>query len=119
MFDRADPFRPSLFRVKHATEPWERRGCAELRRTVFCAEQAIFAGCDRDAVDGYAIPICAVSTIGGHADSVIGAVRIHPDPEAPETWWGSRLAVEREFRRVGALGAGLIRVAVSSAHARG
>ena len=48
-----------------------------------------------------------------------GTVRIHAEPGAPGTWWGSRLAVQRDFRRVGALGAGLIRVAVSSAHAAG
>ena len=119
MFDPADPYRPSLFRIKRATDPWEQRGCAALRRAVFCAEQGIFPDCDRDAIDERAIPICALSTLGGHADAVIGTVRIHADSEAPGTWWGSRLAVETEFRRVGALGAGLIRVAVSSAHALG
>ena len=119
MFDPADPFRPSLFRIKQATDPWERLGCAALRRTVFCVEQRIFSGCDRDAVDAHAIPICALSTVGGHADAVIGTVRIHAAPDAPGTWWGSRLAVETDFRRVGALGAGLIRVAVSSAYALG
>lgn len=119
MFDTADPFRPSLFRIKRASAPWERRGCAALRRAVFCAEQGIFRDCDRDAIDEGAIPICALSTLGGHADAVIGTVRIHADPDARDTWWGSRLAVDPEFRRVGALGAGLIRVAVSSAHALG
>lgn len=119
MFDPADPFRPSLFRIKRATDPWERLGCAALRRAVFCAEQGLFSGCDRDSVDARAIPICALSTVGGHADAVIGTVRIHADPGAAGTWWGSRLAVESDFRRVGALGAGLIRVAVSSAHALG
>ena len=119
MFDPADPFRPSLFRIKRATDPWERRGCAGLRRAVFCAEQGIFPDCDRDAIDARAIPICALSTLGGHADAVVGTVRIHADPDDRETWWGSRLAVAREFRRAGALGAGLIRVAVSSAHALG
>ncbi|MET1115930.1 MAG: EAL domain-containing protein, partial [Comamonas sp.] len=34
-------------------------------------------------------------------------------------WWGSRLAVARAFRGTAALGAGLIQVAVASAHARG
>jgi putative N-acetyltransferase (TIGR04045 family) len=44
-------------------------------------------------------------------------VRIHE--EEPGLWWGSRLAVERECRRIGAIGATLIRLAVSSAHAMG
>jgi putative N-acetyltransferase (TIGR04045 family) len=34
-------------------------------------------------------------------------------------WWGSRLAVSKPYRRLGAVGAALIRLAVSSAHARG
>jgi putative N-acetyltransferase (TIGR04045 family) len=51
------------------------------------------------------------------ADEVVGTVRIHE--EQPGLWWGSRLAVAADFRRVGALGASLIRVAVSSANAMG
>jgi len=34
-------------------------------------------------------------------------------------WWGSRLAVARDYRKMGALGTSLIRLAVGSAHARG
>jgi putative N-acetyltransferase (TIGR04045 family) len=34
-------------------------------------------------------------------------------------WWGSRLAVAADYRRIGALGSSLIRLAVCSAHARG
>ncbi len=34
-------------------------------------------------------------------------------------WWGSRLAVDSDFRRIGAIGATLIRLAVCSAHAMG
>ena len=113
------PYRPSHFRVKYATSAWERRACAALRRQVFCTEQAIFEGDDRDAIDGYAIPICALSTLAGDADAVVGTVRIHEVAERPGEWWGSRLAVAQAFRGTAALGAGLIQVAVSSAHARG
>ncbi len=119
MFEPVPAYRPSFFRVKFASADWERRACAALRRAVFCTEQGIFAACDRDAADDHAIPICALSTLGGDPDAVVGTVRIHEAPGEPGTWWGSRLAVARDFRRVGALGAGLIRVAVSSAHARG
>lgn len=113
------PFRPSHFRVKFAVAPWERRACAALRRQVFCTEQGIFSGDDRDDVDAHAIPICALSTLGGDADAVVGTVRIHAVTERPGEWWGSRLAVAPAFRRTAALGAGLIQVAVSAAHARG
>ena len=58
------------------------------------------------------------------ADEVVGTVRIHradPDPSSEDhsTWWGSRLAVDRRYRRVGALGAALIRLAVSTANGLG
>ncbi|WP_375455889.1 MSMEG_0567/Sll0786 family nitrogen starvation N-acetyltransferase [uncultured Methylobacterium sp.] len=119
MFEPVAPYQSSLFRVKFATAAWERRASAALRRDVFCAEQGIFAGSDADALDAHAIPICALSTLGGDPDAVVGTVRIHETPDRPGEWWGSRLAVARGHRRVGALGAGLIRVAVSSAHARG
>ena len=119
MFDPVTPYRPSHFRIKFATSPWERTGTAALRRQVFCHEQAVFEGDDRDAIDGHALPICALSTLGGDPDAVVGTVRIHEVVGKPGEWWGSRLAVAPDYRRVGALGAGLIHVAVASAHARG
>jgi putative N-acetyltransferase (TIGR04045 family) len=117
IFEPFDPFRVSEFHVKFATEDWERRGAAALRRQVFCEEQAIFAGDDRDAIDEVAIPIVALSLLGVAADEVVGTVRIHE--AEPGLWWGSRLAVARPYRRIGALGTALIRLAVASAHARG
>ena len=119
MFDPVPPYRPTSFHVKLAIACWERDACAALRRQVFCAEQGLFSGDDRDAVDTHAIAICALSTLGGEADAVVGTVRIHAVPERPGEWWGSRLAVARPFRSAAALGTGLIRVAVSAAHARG
>jgi putative N-acetyltransferase (TIGR04045 family) len=119
MFDPVPPHQPSHFRVKFAIAPWERRACAALRRQVFCVEQGLFVGDDRDTVDAHAIPICALSTLGGEADAVVGTVRIHAVPERPGEWWGSRLAVAKPFRSAAALGTGLIRLAVSAAHARG
>ena len=119
ILDPVPRFQPSHFRVKFVTRPWEQRECAALRRQVFCEEQGIFEGDDRDAIDAHAIPICALSTLGGELDAVVGTVRIHEVPERPGEWWGSRLAVARPFRGTATLGAGLIQVAVSSAHARG
>ena len=84
---------------------------------MFCDEQKLFEGHDRDAIDEVAIPIVALSSFTVAADEVVGTVRIHE--AEPGVWWGSRLAVAPPYRRVGALGASLIRLAVSSAHARG
>jgi putative N-acetyltransferase (TIGR04045 family) len=117
IFDPFQPFLANDFQVKFATEQWERRDAAALRRTVFCDEQHLFAGDDRDEIDAVAIPIVAVSQLGVTADAVVGTVRIH-QPEAG-LWWGSRLAVEARYRGVGMLGASLIRLAVCAAHARG
>ena len=118
IFDPFTPFTASDYQIKFATEAWEKRDAAALRRAVFCKEQGLFNGIDdRDDVDEIATPIVAISLLGVAAGDVVGTVRIH-EPE-PGVWWGSRLAVAADYRRVGALGAGLIRLAVSSAHARG
>jgi putative N-acetyltransferase (TIGR04045 family) len=117
MFEPFSPFLPSEFQIKFAIDPWEKNAAAALRRKVFCEEQKIFAGDDHDAIDDVAIVLVAVSFVGVAADEVVGTVRIHE--AEPGIWWGSRLAVATDYRRIGALGAGLIRLAVSSARARG
>jgi len=109
------PFLPCEFRIKFAASRWEREGSYALRHAVFCEEQGIFGTSDRDKTDEYAIPIVALSMLGVASDRVVGTVRIHE--EAQSVWWGSRLAVENDYRRIGAIGATLIRLAVSSAHA--
>ena len=106
-----------IYRIRLATERWELRGCAQLRRADYCDEQALFTGSDRDAHDDVAQPIAAVSYAMGMADEVVGTVRIHE--EEPGVWFGSRLAVAREWRGVFGLSSGLIRAAVCTAHARG
>jgi putative N-acetyltransferase (TIGR04045 family) len=115
--DEAAGFMPCEFRVKWAATAWERGQALALRRAVFCAEQGIFPGDDRDAIDDHAQLIVALSCVGGAPDAVVGTVRIHE--ESPGRWWGSRLAVHTAFRHHGRIGATLIRLAVSSAHARG
>jgi putative N-acetyltransferase (TIGR04045 family) len=115
--DEAVRFMPCEFRIKWAATDWEREQALALRRAVFCAEQGIFPGDDRDIVDDHAQLIVALSCVGGAPDAVVGTVRIHE--EAPGRWWGSRLAVHAAFRHHGRIGATLIRLAVSSAHARG
>ena len=110
-------FVPCEFRVKWADGGWEINEARRLRRAVFCAEQQVFAHDDLDAVDAHAQPIVALSCVGGMPEQVVGTVRIHHDTDG--IWWGSRLAVGASYRRLSRLGATLIRLAVSSAHARG
>lgn len=117
MLEPSSPYRASEFQVKFSTSDWERQEAHALRRAVFCEEQKIFESDDRDAIDDHAIPIVALSMMGVAADRLVGTVRIHQ--EEPGLWWGSRLAVHEDFRKIGALGATLIRLAVSSANAMG
>lgn len=105
--------------VRWARESWEREGAFRIRRDVFCDEQGIFEGDDRDAIDDHAQLLVAVLLAPGAAPSVVGTVRIHRDLSSDTTWYGSRLAVSTDFRRHGRIGATLIRLAVSSAHALG
>lgn len=110
-------FQPVAFRIKRASEPWEARDAHALRRAVFCVEQGIFVGDDRDDIDDRAQLLVACTSVAGECDQVVGTVRIH-QPQ-PGLWWGSRLAVHPSFRHQGRIGATLIRLAVSSAHAQG
>jgi putative N-acetyltransferase (TIGR04045 family) len=117
IFEPVLPYLASEYSIKYAVNDWERAGAARLRRQVFCEEQGIFGDHDRDEIDAIATPIVAVSLMGICSDDVVGTVRIHE--ASPGVWWGSRLAVAQDYRRVGALGVSLIKLAVSSAHARG
>jgi putative N-acetyltransferase (TIGR04045 family) len=117
IFEPFNPFVASDFQIKFAVEPWERRGAATLRRQIFCEEQGIFSGDDTDVIDAAAIPIVAIASLGVAFDDVVGTVRIHE--QEPHVWWGSRLAVAPAYRRMGAIGTSLIKLAVSSAHAQG
>jgi hypothetical protein len=136
VFDPYQCFAPQDFVFKIAHSQLEVEGYWALRRAIFCEEQGIFRGSDRDEIDERAIPIICQSLIGGMEDLVVGEVRI--DEREPGVWYGSRLGVAPEFRTIkklspgvavrnhqpvyrglGALGAGLIYKAVSMAHALG
>ena len=65
-------FLPCEFRIKLAESEWEMEQARKLRRAVFCIEQGVFVGDDSDALDEIAVPIVAVSCIGGMADQVVG-----------------------------------------------
>ncbi|TJZ90908.1 GNAT family N-acetyltransferase [Paracoccus gahaiensis] len=105
------------FLIREAREIWEMTGAARLRQQVFVIEQGLFTGHDRDGVDQIATPLVALSTLAGEPAEVVGCVRIHQSE--PGIWWGTRLAVASDYRRVGRLGAELIRLAVSTANGRG
>lgn len=111
------PFIPVEYVVRLARTPWEKAGFYALRREVFCTEQHIFSGDDRDEIDDVAIPVIAACCVAGMPDRVVGAVRIHEAETG--VWRGSRLAVQAEHRKLGRIGAELIRMAVSTAHSLG
>jgi putative N-acetyltransferase (TIGR04045 family) len=104
-------------RIKLATTSAEREATRQLRRAVFCDEQGIFDGDDTDAIDKLALPIAAIISLPGLPDEVVGTVRIHETESG--VWYGSRLAVARQARRIGSVGSGLIKLAVGTAHAHG
>ena len=136
IFDTYQHFMPQDFIFKIAREFEELDGYWKVRRAIFCEEQGIFEGSDRDAVDERALPIVCETLLAGMEDAVVGVVRI--DEREPGVWYGSRLGVAADFRSVkkispgvamrnhqpvyrglGALWAGLIYKAVSTAHALG
>jgi len=110
-------FVPGEYRIEEARGPYQKSACFALRRQVFCWEQKIFDHDDRDEIDGSATLLAASSCLFGHEDEVVGTVRIH-QPE-PKLWWGSRLAVAKPYRRIGGLGAALIKLAVGTAKFQG
>jgi len=115
--DDFKPYFANEYLIKFVTQEWERKQMLALRKSVFCEEQGIFAGDDVDDIDQQATPIVAIACVAGLPDRVVGTVRIHQ--EKTGVWWGSRLAVDQNYRKQGSLGAALIKLAVSSAHAQG
>jgi hypothetical protein len=98
------PFIPISYGFKLAREPWEPQAFWKLRERIFCGEQKLFTGSDRDEHDANMLPIIAVACEMGTPDRVVGVVRI--DEREPGLWWGSRLAVDPDFRRVRSVGCG-------------
>jgi putative N-acetyltransferase (TIGR04045 family) len=102
-----------------ASEPWQLRAYWALRREVFCEETGLFTSsmAERDAQDARALPIVALSHCAGSPEEVIGVVRVYAAEGG--IWYGGRLAVARAYRGRPAVGAGLIRAAVTTAIAHG
>ena len=105
------------FQTRVARSERERAEYFALRRAIFCDEQRLFAGDDRDACDGAAIPVVCVAEGVGAQARVVGVVRIWE--ESPGDWWGGRLGVDPAYRTVGAVGRWLVQIAVGTARAWG
>ncbi|MDI7066590.1 hypothetical protein QMO17_35765, partial [Klebsiella pneumoniae] len=70
-------YTPTEYRIKWTTLQWEADEAYKLRRAVFCIEQGIFVGDDRDEIDERAQQLVAVSCLAGMPEQVVGTVRIH------------------------------------------
>ncbi len=88
-----------------------------LRQAIFCEEQGLFDASDVDDMDAIAYPIVARDLEAPADQQVVGIVRIYED--APRQWYGGRLGVHPDYRRVGRIGKGLIYKAVTTAQAWG
>jgi len=95
-----------------ARDPGEQRGYFALRRSIFCLEQRLFEGDDRDEHDDAAHPIVCLA-----GPRVVGVVRIWET--ASGDWWGGRLGVDAEFRSAAVVGRRLVQTAVGTARAWG
>src|ERR1700744_5255992 len=87
LFDTYHHFSPQDFIFRLAQTPEALDGYWALRRAIFCEEQHIFQGTDRDDIDAHAMPIVCETLIAGMEDSVVGVVRI--DERRPGVWYGS------------------------------
>ena len=101
------------YQFKLALSPTEIEAYFLLRQQIFCQEQSIFKLSDRDKYDLIAYPIIAINT----DKEVIGVVRIYEIQ--PGLWYGGRLGVHSDYRRVGRIGKGLINKAVTTANTWG
>jgi putative N-acetyltransferase (TIGR04045 family) len=88
-----------------------------LRRKIFCEEQGVFSGDDRDRWDDVALPIVAVLERPAAVERVVGVVRIYE--ESKGIWYGGRLGVDAAYRKLASIGRSLVFKAVTTAHGRG
>lgn len=106
-----------IYQFKLAQTDAEIAAYFELRQQIFCQEQGLFTQDDRDPIDAIAYPIVALVEAPDQAARVVGVVRIYE--EAPGLWYGGRLGVCPDYRRVGRIGKGLIQTAVTTANSWG
>ncbi|PSN11865.1 GNAT family N-acetyltransferase [filamentous cyanobacterium CCP5] len=100
-----------------AQTPQDLRAYFRLRQAIFCTEQQLFTGSDIDEIDNTAYPIIAVENHFLAGRRIVGIVRIYE--AKPRLWYGGRLGVHPDYRRVGRIGKGLIQKAVTTANGWG
>lgn len=100
-----------------AKTPHDLEGYFALRQAIFCEEQGLFDDDDADNLDGVAYPIVALDHEASPGNRVVGVVRIYE--KSPRLWYGGRLGVHPDYRRVGRIGKGLIYKAVTTANTWG
>ncbi len=105
------------FTFELAQTPQDVRAYFRLRRSIFCEEQNLFNSDDIDDIDATAYPIIAVEHNILAGRRVVGVVRIY-ETDA-RFWYGGRLGVHQDYRRVGRIGKGLIQKAVTTANGWG
>lgn len=105
------------YRFELARSAQEVAAYYQLRQAIFCAEQGLFEGDDGDDLDQVAYPIIALDQEAPAGPQVVGVVRIYE--REPRLWYGGRLGVHPDYRRVGRIGKGLIHKAVTTAHGWG
>ena len=105
----------SIYSFKLASSDAEINAYFALRQAIFVEEQGLFPTDDLDDLDAIAYPIIAVAE--QDESRVVGIVRIY-EPE-PGLWYGGRLGVDADYRRVGQIGKGLIYKAVTTANGWG
>lgn len=88
-----------------------------LRQAIFCEEQGLFDGHDEDEIDDSAYPIIAIDHEAPLDEKIVGVVRIYETQS--RLWYGGRLGVHPQYRRVGRIGKGLIVKAVTTANTWG
>jgi putative N-acetyltransferase (TIGR04045 family) len=93
--DSRDTYRPAEYWIKWAQLPWEIDEAYKLRRAVFCIEQGIFVGDDRDDIDRHAQLLVAVSCCAGLPEQVVGTVRFMKP--CPARGWGRGSRCIRRF----------------------
>lgn len=111
----------SRYRFELALTPRTIHAYFQLRQAIFCEEQGLFAGDDGDEWDAISYPIVAIDTQASVDNSleqaIVGVVRIYE--ASPRLWYGGRLGVHPDYRRVGRIGKGLIYKAVTTANTWG
>jgi putative N-acetyltransferase (TIGR04045 family) len=105
------------YRFELARSAQEVEAYYQLRKTIFCEEQGLFLDDDEDDLDAVAYPIIAIDDEASVGRNVVGVVRIYE--AKPRLWYGGRLGVHPDYRRVGRIGKGLIQKAVTTANGWG